>query len=56
MNFNDIQSDDVKNILKNSNIILAKKQLKNLLCYLKLDLVLTPIILRDCLNIQINVA
>ena len=30
-NFNNIQSDDLKNIFKNSDIILAQKQPKNLL-------------------------
>ena len=58
-NFNNIQSDDLKNIFKNSSIILAQKQPKNLLCYLKLDLILTLIILynlRGYLNVQINTA
>ena len=58
-NFNNIQSDDLKNVFKNSSIILAQKQSKNLLCYLKLDLILTLIILynlRGCLNVQINTA
>ena len=56
-NFNNIQSDDLKNVFKNSSIILAQKQPKNLLCYLKLDLILTLIILynlRGCLNVQID--
>ena len=57
--FNNIQSDHLKNVFKNSNTILAQKQPKKLLCLLQLDLILTPIILynqRGYLNIQINTA
>ena len=39
--FNDIESDHVNNVFKNSNIILAQKQQQNILHYhLKLNLTL----------------
>ena len=58
--FNDIQSDHLKYVFKNSNLVLAQKQLKNYsVCYLKIDLMLTPKILynlRSYLNGHINAA
>ena len=58
--FNDIQSDHLKNVFKNSNIILAQKQPKNLLRLLSKARFNTDtnnfIQLKGYLNVQINAA
>ena len=52
--FNDIQPDHLKNLFKNSNVILAQKQPKNLPRLLSKARFNTD--LRDYVNVQINAA